>query len=111
MSAIPVQLSWMPPSEGGRAHLPKSGYRPVAQLPGDQHAFSVTLDFADEGAREHPAMLSVLLEKELPDVMTRLRPGTELEIREGRRVVARALFLPSDNDSGVMKHRTMKASS
>ena len=95
-----VQLRWLTAEEGGRKTPVRGGhYTPTARFAGEEDQFSVVLQFADADVASPSHGTLRLLNPDLVEIQERVRPGIDIEIMEGRRVVAHCVVESLDGAS------------
>jgi hypothetical protein len=84
-----IQLRWLTNEEGGRAtQFRGTRYTPTARFVGEQHQFSIVVEFPTCNEKNPTKGTLRLVNPDLVEIQRRLRPGVPIEIMEGARVVA-----------------------
>jgi translation elongation factor EF-Tu-like GTPase len=85
---IEAEITFVPAEEGGRSTPAFSGYRP--QFYYDGHDWDADQEYPDVESVLPGETVRALLRFISPDAhLGRLHPGTEFQVREGARIVAR----------------------
>ena len=93
-----TQLRWLASGEGGRQQPPAGPvYAATARFTDDRELFSVVLRLSGKGSdgerNTQGVELRLLAPDRLPDIVSRIIPGSRLFITEGPRVVAECTVL------------------
>jgi hypothetical protein len=85
-----VEFHWLAPEEGGRK-IPFMGprYAPAARIAGQTELFGVVCLFANPSQSNPTKAELTLLNPDLRDIWSRIVPGSQLELTEGSKLVAR----------------------
>ncbi|MSQ94724.1 MAG: hypothetical protein EXR98_09235 [Gemmataceae bacterium] len=97
-----VKLGWLTAEQGGRKSPISGGrYTPTARFAGEQDQFSVVMEFHQSDGPIPTKGTLRLLFPDVIEIQRRIRPGVDLEIMEGGRIVANCVVESSDVGAAV----------